>query len=120
MALLTPTALKGPYPAVLATGGTTITKTDRAASDTFTYTGKQILIAWNNGVTGVATVTLTSVANAQNRTGDIAMASIATGAMVVFGQFDRSEGWVDSNGTITVVASGAGAADIDYIVLTLF
>jgi hypothetical protein len=120
MALLTPTALKGPYPAVLGTGGTTITWASKSASDTFTYTGKQILLAWNNGVTGVATVTLTSIANAQNRTGDIAMSSIATGAMVAFGQFDRSEGWVDANGTITVVASGTGAADVDYAVLTLF
>lgn len=119
MALLTPSALKGPYPATLSTGGTTMTKTDRSATDTFTFTGKEILIAFNNGLTGTTVVTITSVANAQNRTGDISMSAIPTGGMVAFGPFTQSDGWVAS-GVITVVASSTGAADIDYYVLTLF
>lgn len=122
MAVLTKTSLKGPYPVDPSTaGGTTITWTSRSGGgDEFVYTGKEILLAWNNGATGTATVTVTSVKNAQNRTGDAAMASIATGAMVGFGQFDKADGWLASDGNIDVVASGTGAADIDYAVLVLF
>lgn len=121
MALLTQTACKGPYPVTPASaGGTTITWTSTSGSDTFAYTGRQVLLAWNNGATGTATVTVSSVKNAQNRTGDAVMAAIATGAMVVFGQFNQADGWLQSDSTIIAVSSGTGAADIDYAVLTLF
>ena len=121
MAVLTKTSLKGPYPAVPASaGGTTITWTSTTGGDEFIYTGKEVLLAWNNGVTGTATVTVTSVKNAQNRTGDAVMAAIATGAMVAFGQFDKADGWLAADGNIDVVSSGTGAADIDYAVLVLF
>ncbi len=121
MAVLTKTALKGPYPAVPASaGGTAITFTSTTGADEFVYTGKEVLIAWNNGVTGTATVTVTSVKNAQNRTGDAVMAAIPTGGFVVFGQFNNSDGWLAADGNIDIVSSGTGAADIDYAVLTLF
>lgn len=120
MAVITKTTLLGPYPSTLTTGGATISWISRnAGGDEFAYTGKEVLLAWNNGVTGVATVSVTSTKNAQNRTGDISMASIATGAMVSFGQFDKSDGWVASDGNIDVVATGAGAADVDFAVLVL-
>lgn len=121
MAVLTKTAMKGPYPAVPATaGGTTITWTSTTGADEFSYTGREVLLVWNNGATGVATVTVTSVVDAHGRTSDAKMVNIATGAMVVIGQFSQADGWVASDGNIDVVSSGTGAADLDYAVLTLF
>lgn len=121
MAVLTKTAMKGPYPVTPASaGGTTITWTSTSGADEFVYSGKEVLLAWNNGATGTATVTVSSVKSAQNRTGDAVMAAIATGAMVVFGQFDKADGWLAADGNIDVVSSGTGAADIDYAVLTIF
>jgi hypothetical protein len=122
MAVLTKTQLKGPYPVTPATaGGTAITWTSRApGGDEFAYTGNEILLAWNNGATGTATVTVSSVKDAMNRTGDAAMVNIATGDMVAFGQFNKGDGWLAADGNIDVVASGTGAADIDYAVLVLF
>lgn len=121
MAVIAKTQCKGPYPVTPASaGGTTITWTSTSGADEFVYTGKEILLAWNNGATGTATVTVTSVKNAQNRTGDAVMAAIATGAMVAFGQFDKGDGWLAADGNIDVVSSGTGAADVDYAVLVLF
>lgn len=121
MAVLTKSTSKGPYPATPASaGGVTLTWVSRAGGgDEFSFTGKEILLAWNNGATGTATVTVTSVADAHNRTSDAVMASIATGAMVAFGPFSQGDGWVASDGNIDVVASGTGAADIDYAVIVL-
>jgi hypothetical protein len=120
MAVITKSTLKGNYPAVLTTGGATVAWANRSAGgDEFAFTGQEILLAWNNGSTGVATVTVTSVADGRNRTGDASVANIATGAMAAFGPFRSADGWVAADGNVDVVASGTGAADIDYAVLVL-
>jgi hypothetical protein len=59
-------------------------------------TGKTYLLCHNTNV-GAQTVTITSVKDPQNRTGDITTYSIAAGAIAVFGPFVTSPvGWAQA------------------------
>lgn len=76
--------------------------------------GTLLLVFWNNGVTGSATVTVSSVAVSSwyERTGDVTQA-VATGAM--YAVLVPSVGFSD-NGYINFSVSGTGADDVDVAI----
>jgi hypothetical protein len=76
--------------------------------------GKTILIA-RNANAGSQTITVTSVADQQGRTGDITTYSLAAGAIVALGPF-QTEGWRQSDGNLYAVASHI---DVKFSVLYL-
>lgn len=71
-------------------------------------------VVWNNGVTGTATLTISSkaVAGWQNRTGDV-VATLAAGAHSVF--LVPSLGFND-DGWVNFEAGGTGADDLDVAI----
>ena len=71
----------------------------------FVAGGNDLVIAHNTGV-GAVTVTVTSVADPYNRTGDIAAYSLAAGEYGVFGPF-KNLGWAQSNGQVYLEAASA-------------
>lgn len=81
------------------------TAADVANKNQWLPSGKDLLIAWNSGASPY-TVTLTSAADPQNRTGDIATYSLAAGDIAVIGPLGTS-GWVQSDGYIYCEASNA-------------
>lgn len=89
-----------------------------AVSNTFVSTGRELLLVRNTG-TGAQTVTVTSVADALNRSGDITTYSLPIGSVTpqfaVLGPFPQ-QGWKQTNGTIIVAAS---STDIAFAVIRL-
>ena len=109
---------------------TTFSATDRWSSATIrekTYTdmeaatyeveaeGDMLFEIWNNGSTGSATITISSVAvdGWLGRTGDLTQA-MATGES--YEVLLPSQGFAD-NGKITFAVSGTGAADVDMRII---
>lgn len=97
------TELPGPYD----TAGVAITwqAADTVNNNHFLSTGKEILLARNDDV-GPQTVTVTSTADPQGRTGDITADSIAASAYATYQKFPVS-GWRNTAGEIVVTASDA-------------
>lgn len=88
---------------------------DFADGFSFTNTGREILLVRNDNA-GAQTITISSVANGHNRTGDITTYSIGIGEYAWFGPF-KPEGW---NQTGTQVIYGAvTAADLYFAVCRL-
>ena len=117
MALIPTTTMKGPFDAITA-GGITFTWTaGNTGGDTFTVTGREILLAWNSGASP-RTFTITSVADEKGRTGDITAYAIATGEFAYFpgGLLAGSAGWKNSQGVITITPSHA---EVKWAVLKL-
>lgn len=77
---------------------------DVSNGNSFTHTGREILIAYNSD-TAAHTVTVTSVADATGRTGDTTK-NINGGAYYVFQQFPAL-GWRQTDGTIHFSATDA-------------
>ncbi len=68
-----------------------------------TASGNDLIIVYNaNG--GAQTLTVSSVADLHNRTGDITTYSIGAGEYAVFGPF-KSAGWMQSDGKIYLAGS---------------
>lgn len=65
--------------------------------------GKTLLIAHNTNA-GAQTVTISSVADRNGRTGDITSYSIAAGRVATFGPF-RAEGWAQADGQVYAAGS---------------
>lgn len=83
LAITTP---KGPYPGTVNAGDLAMTYAtgDNTNGDQFAFTGRE-LILFRNTTAGAITVTLTSAADPQGRTADIAAYSIpATTGLAVF------------------------------------
>jgi hypothetical protein len=87
---------------------------DYADGFSFTHTGREILIVQNANV-GAKTVTITSVANAKKRTGDITTYSVGASEFAIFGPFPK-DGWTQSTGLLHGAAS---AADVNLAVVRL-
>jgi hypothetical protein len=87
---------------------------DFADGASFPLTGKEILIVHNDNV-AAKTVTITSVADSYNRTGDITAYSLGIGEYAVFPQFQLA-GWQQSDGKLYLAAE---AADVEFLVLRL-
>jgi len=80
----------------------------------FPLTGKEILLVRNDNAVA-QTVTINSVADPYNRTGNITAYSIGAGEYAVFPQFQQT-GWMQSSGKLSFAAS---AADVYFAVLRL-
>jgi len=116
---LTAHTLPGPYPSLQpAAGSRTVTEAaPGTASDgvqVALVSGKTILVVRNTNA-GSQTVTITSAADAQGRTGDITTYSIAAGGIAVFGPF-ATEGWRQSDGMLYAVGSHV---DVKFTALNL-
>ena len=114
---LTKTNAGGNFPVVPLTADSadiTMTAADVANGNQFVPTGNELVIAHNSGASPY-TVTITSVAAGNNRTGDIATYSLAAGDYAVFGPF-RREGWLQSDGYIYLSASNAS---VTFGIITL-
>lgn len=73
-----------------------------------------LLLAWNSGAVG-RTVTVTSVADSHNRTGDVTAYAIGAGLYSVIGRYGV-EGWGQADGSLYFEASHA---DVKFLVLKL-
>jgi hypothetical protein len=82
-----------------------MTAADAANFEQVTLTGTEIVIAHNTGGSPY-TVTITSIADAMGRTGDIATYSLAASDYAVFGPF-KLEGWQQADGKLYFAASNA-------------
>ena len=71
----------------------------------FVLSEKEILLAYNPD-SSARTITISSVVDPFNRTGDITAYSLGAGEYCVFPQFKR-DGWQQTNGQLYVAASNA-------------
>jgi hypothetical protein len=116
---LTPKTLPGSYPSLPLTANSvdfTFTPAGASFADGASYplTGNEILLV-HNGNVGAQTVTISSVVDDLNRTGDITTYSLAAGEYAAFGPF-KEKGWRQSTGLIHIAAS---ATDVEFAVLKL-
>lgn len=97
----------GPYPTLpVATNALDITQlaADVTNKEQFVPSGDDLVIAHNTG--GSAnTITLTSAADALNRTGDISTYSVGAGELAMFRY--KKPGWMQSDGRVYLEASNA-------------
>ena len=80
----------------------------------FPYTGRELLLV-RNANAGAQTVTISSVPDSHQRTGDITAYSLAAGEIAAF-FLHRTEGWRQSDGKLYIAAS---AADVEFAVIRL-
>jgi len=111
MAALTPQTLPTAYDMTL--DALTFAALSAGEDDTFTATGKEILVFRNDGA-GAITVTVTSVADPQGRTGDTTLELAAS--TYAISQLFPTVGWKNSSGNIEIVCSDA---DMKVAVLRL-
>jgi hypothetical protein len=105
----------GPY-AQPSAGQLAITEqaADASNGNKFTLSGHEVLVMHNTD-TVAQTVTISSVADNEGRTGDITTYSIAAGAIAVYSFRGGVGGWQQSDGSVHMLAS---AATIKFAVLT--
>lgn len=87
---------------------------DFADGASFPLTGREVLIVRNDNA-GAQTITINSVVDDKNRTGDITTYSIGIGEYAVFGPFPKS-GWAQASGDLYFEVA---AADLFLAVLRL-
>lgn len=97
--------IKAPFATITANGADfTFAAGTITDGDTFACTGRELLLVKNG--TGTNTITITSVANAKGRSGDIATYSLSAGEFAVFGVgLTNSPGWKSTAGTIRITVS---------------
>jgi hypothetical protein len=83
----------------------TFAASDNANGNSFVSTGREVLVAQNTAGTA-GTVTIASVADALQRTGDITAYSIPAAGFAVLGPFYQS-GWKQADGTVWVNTSAS-------------
>jgi hypothetical protein len=98
---------KGPHPGAVAAGALDLvwTAADVANKHQLTATGRDILLVWNTDASA-HNFTLTSVADKQNRTGDVTNYSLAAGKVAAY-KFDDLTGWAQADGSIYFEADNA-------------
>jgi len=114
---LTKTNASGSYPTLPITPGAllvTETAADVANKNQFKCSERDLVLAHNTGATP-HTVTVTSKADAHNRTGDIPAYSIPAGEIHQLGPF-KSSGWKQTDGFIYLEANHA---EIKFSVIQL-
>lgn len=98
----------GSYPSlpIAATGADFVfTAADASNGNSFVSTGRELLLVQNSGASPY-TVTISSVADNLQRTGDITTYSVGAGLFSMFGPFSQP-GWKQTDGTVHVTASNA-------------
>ena len=114
---LTKVTAGGNFPVIPLTADSAdipMTAADTTNGNQYAPTGKELIIAHNSGAS-TYTVTITSVAAGNNRTGDITTYSMAAGDYAVFGPFNR-EGWLQSDGFVYLAASNTA---VKFGIITL-
>jgi hypothetical protein len=118
MAAITIQTIKAPFAAITA-GSADVTWTAGSTDgDTIACNGRDILLVYNSSADTVYTCTVTSVANAKGRTGDIASYSLAAGDFAAFGVgLTLSPGW--RNSSTGLIALDVENAAVKWMVLRL-
>ena len=116
---LTPQAMIAKYPTLPVTPNAadftwTTAGADFADGAAFTMTGNQVLLVRNDNV-GAQTITIQTVADDFNRTGNITAYSIGAAEFAAFPAL-KLPGWRQSDGKYRFAAS---ATDVFFAVLTL-
>lgn len=114
---LTVQPVVGPYPALPVAAlalAVAFAAGDNANGNSFPVTGKEVILVQNSDSVA-QTVTLSSVADALNRTGDITAYSIPAGAFAAFTP-SQITGWKQTDGTMHLACS---AATIKFAILRL-
>ena len=106
---LTVQTAKIPFEAISAGGADfALVASDVVNGNSYAVTGKELLIVHNDG-TAAYTVTIDSVADEKNRTGDITSYSMAAGDRAAFTVgMTNDKGWKQTGGVIHVDASNVG------------
>ena len=106
---LTVQTAKIPFEAISAGGADfTMAASDGTGGNSYVCTGKELLIAFNDG-TAAYTITIDSVADEKNRTGDITSYSMAAGDYAAFTVgMTNDKGWKQTGGVIHVDTNNAG------------
>ena len=91
------------------------TAADAANKEQFAPSGNDLVLVWNTDAVNPYTVTITSVKDEKNRTGDITAYSIGANEIACFGPFKQA-GWQQTDGKIYMEASNAA---VKYAVLAL-
>lgn len=105
---LTRTTPLGPYPSLQPAADAldgVWTAADVANKNQFVLDGPVLVQFWNSGASPY-TVTLTSIADQQNRTGDITAYSLAAGDIASI-LIDQTAGWKQTDGYMYLEASNA-------------
>lgn len=108
MTVFTAQTIKGPFEIIAADAADITFTAASAGADTFICTGRDIILIRNTGA-GARTVTITSVVDEKNRTGDITTYSLAAGEFAAFGcGLTNQAGWQNtSTKAITITGSHA-------------
>lgn len=105
---LTRTSPLGPYPSLQPAANAldvTLAAADTANQNRALLDGPVLVVAHNSGATA-HTITITSMADAKNRTGDISAYSIGAGKVACF-KIDQYEGWKQTDGYLYLEANHA-------------
>lgn len=116
---ITPQEPLGKYPATpLVANSADLTwvasGADFADGAGYTLTGRELLLVRNDNV-GAQTITIQSVVDPQNRTGNITAYSIGIAEYAMFGPFPK-EGWAQSDGKLYFAVT---AADLYFAVVRM-
>lgn len=82
------------------------TAADVGNKNQFKLEAGDIVLAWNTHATTAYTITLTSITDERNRTGDVTAYSLAAGDIGVFGPLEQ-KGWKQTDGNFYLEASNA-------------
>jgi len=109
MALLTTQTMKSPFDTVSAGQIHFTFAAGNTGGDTITVTGREVILIYNSHATTAYTVTISSVVDEKNRTGDITTYSLAAGEFAYFtGALTNAAGWKNqSTGLLSVTCSNA-------------
>lgn len=113
---ITKTTVVGPYPTLQPAADSldvAFTAADTGNKNQFAPTGDDVLLAWNSGASPY-TITITSVADERNRTGDITTYSLAAGDICAFRI--KVQGWRQSDGMVYFEGSNTA---VKFAVLSL-
>lgn len=114
---LTKIVPKGPYPALPVSVNSldfVFTAADAVNKEQFVPGANTLLIVKNAHATLAKTFTLTSKADAKNRTGDVTTYSLGVGEYAAF--LFKKDGWMQSDGRIYMEAE---SNDIRYAVIEI-
>lgn len=115
--ILVKTTVVGPFPALPVTANSldvTFAAAIVADKEQFSPSGDDLVIAWNTDGANPYTFTITSTADAQNRTGDIGPYTLQAGEHASFRL--KSVGFTQTDGKVYLEANNAA---VKFAVLTL-
>lgn len=113
---LTPQVPVGGYPTlpVTALSLNLAFASDQSNGNSVVSTGRELILAWNQHATLARTITITSIADGDNRSGDITAYSIAAATIACFGPVP-SAGWAHGG----LLYLDCSTSDIKFAVLQL-